>query len=708
LEGAAEGLRSAIRQVRGGLDGFQQGLRALAGALVVQDQEAVDRAIRLLQGGAREIAGSLRDCGEAAEELARLLEVGDLSEEDLAAYLAACLYLFEDGFEAAADTAASMGESITAAAGSVEVDWDAVQAGADAIADAMDTFSDACRTLDGSLKQLRQALSDFADVSGATEAMLADLADAMGIFEDTARDMAGVADQVHGLFDDLSARDPIEFDKLGDDFHQAEDDLHGAVNGLGDQMDLLRGEMNAAGDTLSNDIRDLGDQFQVIADLVLDAFSDARDLDGDGLWDDVSEARINSTTLGKAQDCTNLGAVRGDLNVGGIAGAMAVEYDFDPEDDITEVGEASFDFRYETRAILQDCVNRGSVTAKKDAAGGAVGRMELGYVLGCENYGAVESTGGDYTGGIAGISKSTIRGCWSKCSLSGGSYVGGIAGYACEVYQCVSLVRADASEGYAGSVAGDWDREDGALAGNRFVEGPLAGVDGISYAGKAEPVAYASLMQEPGVPRPFHAMTVTYVAEDTVLETVSYAYGQPLSARKIPAVPRKEGYCGVWEDIGAETVTMDHTVEAVYTPCTTTLASSAMRDSVHPVFLLEGVFDGGAAIQAEQTGGSGGTEQWTVTLIGAEDGEHRVRFTPPADWKALSLSLVTKDGKAPLQWERDGSCCVFTASGSFTVEASQQSVSPLFFRVLPAVMGLAALAACLSVLRKRRKTPSGA
>ena len=45
------------------------------------------------------------------------------------------------------------------------------------------------------------------------------------------------------------------------------------------------------------------------------------------------------------------------------------------------------------------------------------------------------------------------------------AYLGGIAGYACEVYQCVSLVRADASEGYAGSVASNWDREDGVLAG---------------------------------------------------------------------------------------------------------------------------------------------------------------------------------------------------------------------------------------------------
>lgn len=43
---------------------------------------------------------------------------------------------------------------------------------------------------------------------------------------------------------------------------------------------------------------------------------------------------------------------------------------------------------------------------------------------------------------------------------------------------------------------------------------------------------------------------------------------------------------------------MDHMVEAVYTPYTTVLASAAMRDGVHPVFLLEGVFDGQARLEA--------------------------------------------------------------------------------------------------------------
>lgn len=163
------------------------------------------------------------------------------------------------------------------------------------------------------------------------------------------------------------------------------------IDALKEELDRLNAMVNDtldhtgdSKDTLSTHLEQLSGYTQTA--------SDTGDKDPDDLWDDVSVETINNTTLGKARDGTNTGAVEGDLNVGGIAGAMAIEYDFDPEDDITEVGEESYKFHYETRAILQDCVNNGAVTSKKDAAGGVVGRMELGYVLNCENYGAVEGT----------------------------------------------------------------------------------------------------------------------------------------------------------------------------------------------------------------------------------------------------------------------------------------------------------------------------
>ena len=188
-----------------------------------------------------------------------------------------------------------------------------------------------------------------------------------------------------------------------------------------------------------------------------------------------------------------------------------------------------------------------------------------------------------------------------------------------------------------------------------------------------------------------------------ILETVTYTYGQDLSGRETPAVPEKERYYGVWEEIGESRITIDHAVEAIYTPYITTLASDAIRDSVHPVLLLEGRFDGQAAMRVEQAGGNDDTERWTVTLAGTDVGEHRIRFTPPAEWKNVSLFLLTENGKVPLQWEWDGSCCVFTTDGaSFTIETAAQGDSFSILWVTLAVGFFAVLILCFFLIRKHQ------
>ena len=35
---------------------------------------------------------------------------------------------------------------------------------------------------------------------------------------------------------------------------------------------------------------------------------------------------------------------------------MAIEYDFDPEDDLVEVGDRSLDVRYQTKADILSCI----------------------------------------------------------------------------------------------------------------------------------------------------------------------------------------------------------------------------------------------------------------------------------------------------------------------------------------------------------------
>ncbi len=196
-------------------------------------------------------------------------------------------------------------------------------------------------------------------------------------------------------------------------------------------------------------------------------------------------------------DARNDGTVEGDINVAGIVGSMAIEYDFDPEDDLIREGDRSLDFRYQTRAVVAACINTGEITGKQDCAGGIVGLMDLGRVGSSENYGPVSSTNGDYVGGIAGASWGSIRDSWSKCRLSGGDYVGGVAGLGATLVDCHTLVTIDEGSAYLGAVAGDVD-SGGAVSGNTFTSESLGALDGISYAGKAEPVDFDSPVQRRG------------------------------------------------------------------------------------------------------------------------------------------------------------------------------------------------------------------
>lgn len=97
-----------------------------------------------------------------------------------------------------------------------------------------------------------------------------------------------------------------------------------------------------------------------------------------------NQGDVNTTVVEVQADLSDITLLRttesvpAGTDIGGIAGSVAIEYDFDPEDDLTESGEQSLNFEYNTLAVVLDCVNKGAVTAKKDNAGGIVGRMDVG------------------------------------------------------------------------------------------------------------------------------------------------------------------------------------------------------------------------------------------------------------------------------------------------------------------------------------------
>ena len=137
--------------------------------------------------------------------------------------------------------------------------------------------------------------------------------------------------------------------------------------------DALRETMTSASDTLIQDLEDINDQFGVITSLLRDMLSGSTETSVEDRFEDISDQETGTTDTGCICRAQNTGTVEGDINVAGIVGSMAIEYDFDPEDDLIQEGDRSLDFRYQTKAVVLSCVNRGEVTGKRDYAGGRGG-----------------------------------------------------------------------------------------------------------------------------------------------------------------------------------------------------------------------------------------------------------------------------------------------------------------------------------------------
>lgn len=531
----------------------------------------------------------------------------------------------------------------------VRPDPDALEESRASLREAFNALRDAGDGAESALSRLERALLEAQPLSGALKDVLDELQGASGSSAAIGRLLRRAFDAIGGAVDDLTRDGPAEFIPLGDGFHQDSGGLFDALGGLSGEMAELNGVLQKENHTLTADLRSVSRQFNVVFDVLLDALAGLRDGSEkglDGLLQDTSEEDIAATREGKVTDCRNTGAVEGDRNVGGVIGAMAIEFDLDPEDDAADL--FSFGATYETKAVLQNCLNYGSVTAKKDCVGGVAGRMDLGTALDCQNYGPAASTGGDYVGGVAGFADASVRGCSAKSTLSGGNYVGGIAGWASGLRDCYAIATITEGSECLGAVAGGVETG-GVLRNNRFVDTGTAGVDGVSYAGRAEPIPFDELSRLPDVPLELTAFTLTLLAGGETVARIPFLYGEDLSRVQLPLVPELEGNYGVWPEFDVSGVRSDVTVEAVYAPWVTVIASQE-RSGKLSLALAEGRFTEAVTLHVTDStqpppfGAEPDAVVWEVSLTGSELGAE----------DDLPLRLLSSSGGDAEVWQYDG------------------------------------------------------
>jgi len=426
--------------------------------------------------------------------------------------------------------------------------------------------------------------------------------------------LQAATDGIRGIVNYINAQPDLSFKRLDDDFTATREVFHDQLKGLSDSIRTLSDNASVNTDILNDDLRAVNDQLNVVFNLLADRTVDVQDLSIEELYEDVDEENLDSITTGRVETCTNKGVVKGDINVGGIAGSMSID-DEDPEDSAAGKMEYEIGRRFITKCLVTDSVNEGYVTAKKDGAGGICGYMNHGIIVDSKGYGSVESMEGGYVGGICGESLTIIKRCYALCSVSGNSNVGGIAGYADTLQNCYAMASVEAKKGRAGAIAGqvaayeevgaDVTGDEVKVSGNYYVGSDMYGIDNISYVGVAEPITYKELLTVEQLPLQFWHLQVVYRIEDAILGTQEIPYGGRLDHLDYPQIPAKEGFYGVWPDVSDQVMEGTYVVEAVYKENVTVVKSGSGEEvnlaadvRLKPYALVADIFTEDAVLNA--------------------------------------------------------------------------------------------------------------
>lgn len=567
-------------------------------------------------------------------------------------------------------------------------------------------LSDSSDPVNDMIETVRESSEYFDEASASMVAAAAAAADASQKASEASDSVSDGFDQITAIIDYFAGMDKITFTGADDSFIGSRDALSGLTGDLLDLCAELNGNADGTITLLAEDFREINGKASEVRDTLLDLADEMSSASADisDYTEDISAKDTEGRSDGKIAGCVNYGQINGDVNAGGIAGSMAIEYGFDPEGDIETVGERSLDFMYQSKTVVRDCVNYGEVVSKKNCAGGIAGYMKTGCLISCAGFGNVSSTDGSYAGGVTGQSEAAVYGCSAKCRVGGLTDVGGIAGEGNDIADCRGFAVIERGDERVGAIAGSCS---GNLENNVFVDSgtkSAGGVDGISYSGKAYPVDYRYMMKLDNVPDGFGTLTLTFIAEGETVGELNCGYGESIDGSRLPEIPPKEGCFAEWEDVSLENITFGADIQAVYKPYVTALASEELRGNGLPVMIAEGSFTDSDKLTVLPNGGTDCAEpdMWTVTLPDDGSAVHTVRYLSAAEPKKAVVT-VTENGTArTVKAEPDGSYLVFSVNGgSFELSVSEKPF-PVYAAAAAGAAAAVIAAAAVAVVKKKR------
>lgn len=708
---AENSFNSAAAKLRRASDALSQAVRANNTAQIKSALSALSSAVKDMISAKTEIKSSL-------EKIETVLKDGNIQNiADNAQEILKNIASIRENILKSISAMQAVVKSIDTIIQNTSVDFSEFRSMTDNIGYSLDYLESAMFYVTSGITGLGNAVSDMLtklddyaqDMSGRLNDAKDEMSEAVTAVSDAADDIKAAVTDMKQILSDLSDEKTMEFVKTSDAFHDASGNLFASLSDISNELSGLKNTVSVERNSMTDNLNKISSQFNVVMNLMADGVDELKDSTKSlsERFLDVSDEDIENTKQGKIARCRNAGKIEADRNIGGIAGAMAVEYSKDPEDDIEKPD--TFNFTYITKAVLQACVNEGEVSGKKDCAGGIAGLSEIGTIYNCENYGSVESTGGNYVGGIAGKSSSTIRRCYSKSKIRGERYVGGIAGKTDSMTACRAIVNVTGDEN-AGAIAGSGDREN--LSGNVFVDSGLGAVDGISYKDAAEPVSFDTMRNMSGIPLRFIGFTVTFIADDKVVATQEIRYGDDIADIRYPEIPEKKGHFGKWQASEAKTVTEDIEIECEYIPYVTVLASSEKNDTGKlSIALAEGDFTDKASMHAVENsqmppkGIYGDVRVYDVSLFNSDiHNEDTVTLRMLNENRDKVTAWELRDGEwVQIETAPRGKYVILKTTGAKNTICMQYTKAAFGFIWLILPVGIAAMI-LFTVLKKRSRT----
>ena len=647
------------------------GLKAVADSLhnsASDGSTGISMGFTLVEDGLEELSDATKGISDAIKAISDILSGGgdippDISNElsDLA-----------DSIAKASDALGDISWGVQEIIDSVDLDSDKIYDGLVGASDGIKALSEAISGTDESTDSIKTILDNTADTGKDVNSSFGHFSDAFTAFTNTTDIFTDISNQTSELFDFLNGVETVEIGTPDDSIKDDTENLFSSLTSFIDAMNTLNVQASNAGVTLSDNLVKINDQTYVVSDIITDMLDIE---DEEDYIKDTSDVDTDKIKNGKVYKCTNYGTISGDLNIGGIAGQMAIEYDFDPEDDISSKADSPLNQKLETKAAAIKNTNYGEVIAKKNCAGGIAGQMSLGVVKNCSAFGKVTSESGDYVGGISGKSSAKIISCYAKALLSGRNYIGGIAGSADTVMDCYSLVDITDSQSYFGAISGTTDGE---FEGNYFVSDELSGLNGASYKGAAEPIPYQQLISIPNIPEEFRTFTLKFIADDNVVDKIEFSYGDTIDENELPAIPAKDNCYAKWNYDSLEDLHIDKEIEAEYFTVIKNVRSDDCRDGGKPIWLAEGIFTEDDTLPVRQNEYVNQTppiiflmdktelcESWTLTVPNDNSETHNLRYLVNAESKR-DPEIYVKNSSG--EWEKAetrhiGSYLCFEASG---------------------------------------------